>query len=503
MKDYRLVFGLILVAVVLGFGFQGARGIWQPDEGYYVGTAVTMMDRGTLLVPYLGEEIFLDKPPMTYWGIIGGINVFGSNEFGTRAFNALCYVGTVLAVFWLGVSIFGRFYEGIAAAFLYATMAVPFIAANYITPDTPLVLWTTLLAVFFWKSVTAQGRKAGVWKVLMSCALGLGFLAKGPAVLIPCVGFFVFLILRRQFKSYFFSLSMLAGIFCFCIVGLSWYVYMGFKIPGAAQYFFDSQIWGRLVSAKFKRNPGLTGAFIYAPVLLAGTLPWSAILWTKLDELRDTVFKKLWWAELLKRPVALFLLCWFSVPMVLLCLASSRLGLYSLPLFPAIALVCSRFWLDGKTQHAYQFSGAKAWVKPAILCGLWVVVLMGLKFTLGTVYKSEKDARALWQSIKVHLPEGDYEIVTVDDRCDGLLFYGAKEVEEVTRKKYPYPTFSFRESVAAEIKGMADEKSSCIFLIKKERHLEPLLTMFRGAGVVFKEVKLPYDRWLVICQVKS
>ena len=63
---------LLASLAVLAFLFQGSRGLWQPDEGYYIGSAVTMLDKGSFLIPYLGEEVFLDKPPMTYWGIMHG-----------------------------------------------------------------------------------------------------------------------------------------------------------------------------------------------------------------------------------------------------------------------------------------------------------------------------------------------------------------------------------------------------------------------------------------------
>jgi len=96
--------GLLLL---LGFGFQGNRGIWQPDEGYYTGTAVTMMAKDTLFVPYLGEdEIFLDKPPMVYWGIIAGLKIFGHTEFAVRFFHGLCFVLTALLVGALSYSMF-------------------------------------------------------------------------------------------------------------------------------------------------------------------------------------------------------------------------------------------------------------------------------------------------------------------------------------------------------------------------------------------------------------
>ena len=90
---------LLACLLILAFSFQGSRGIWQPDEGYYTGTAVTMLARDSFFVPYLGEhEIFLDKPPMIYWGIIAGLKLFGHSEFAVRFFHALCFVLTSLSV---------------------------------------------------------------------------------------------------------------------------------------------------------------------------------------------------------------------------------------------------------------------------------------------------------------------------------------------------------------------------------------------------------------------
>jgi len=76
-SDAVVLLFLVICLLILAFLFQGSRGIWQPDEGYYVGAAVTMLDRGDLLIPYLSERIFLEKPPITYWGIITGLKLFG------------------------------------------------------------------------------------------------------------------------------------------------------------------------------------------------------------------------------------------------------------------------------------------------------------------------------------------------------------------------------------------------------------------------------------------
>jgi 4-amino-4-deoxy-L-arabinose transferase-like glycosyltransferase len=502
-KNYKVstpvaILSLVICLLILAFAFQGSRGVWQPDEGYYVGTAVTMLDRGNIIIPYLGEDIFLEKPPMIYWGIIGGLKLFGHNEFAVRVFHALCYVFTVLTVGLLGRTLFKSMIHGIAAGVIYATMAIPFVAANFVTPDTPLALWTTVAVLLFWKSIEPNASHVTVWKMLMCLAIGLGFLTKGPAVLIPFAGMFVFLLVRRQTIKYFFTPWILVGFVIFCAAGLGWYAYIAYKVPGAGAYFFDNQIWGRLVSKKYNRNPGMMGALIYIPVLLFGSLPWSSV-WLEKRKQLSSILKKSWWTELKNRPVALFLLCWFFVPVAILSLASSKLSLYPLPVFPAMALALTPLWVRkipaSLLEKKEKFNLP---IKPIALICIWIVILLGTKFALGH-YPADKDGRALWAAMKSYIPEGNYEIVTIDERADGLIFYGAKNVEHVTQKDDPYPTFAITETVLSELKDIPVNKYPHLFLIKGYKHLEQMRAVFTEKTVLYKEIKLPYDRYLLIC----
>ena len=77
--------------LALAFGFQGSRGIYSPDEGYYVSVSQAMAQTGDWLIPRLHQIPWLDKPPLSLWGIAAGLLVFGQNEWGARAFHALCY----------------------------------------------------------------------------------------------------------------------------------------------------------------------------------------------------------------------------------------------------------------------------------------------------------------------------------------------------------------------------------------------------------------------------
>ena len=496
-SDRQISILIVAIVLVSAFTFQGRRGIWQPDEGYYVGTAVTMMKNSNLLIPKLGEELFLEKPPMLYWGIIAGIKTFGQTELACRLSNAVCFALTAALTGLLSFSLFGKKLNAFICAFIYATMAIPFTAANFVTPDTPLTLWTTASILCFWKSLNTDSQHHNLFKMLLYTSLGFGLLTKGPAVFIPCLGMFVYLLLMGQTKKFFSTLWTLPGALLFIITGLSWYFYVSAKVPGAAAYFFDNQIWGRLVTEKYQRNPEPLKAFIYIPVLLFGSLPWSAIWLEKTQRLKTTILSPNWWKNLPQHPRELFLLTVFFVPFLVLSLASSRLALYSLPLFPILAVAVSLLWAD-KLRSLLDEVKLKAFIKPVILVSLWMSLLLFSRLALAHLHNSEKDARALWAEIKPYIPKGKYEIVTLDRRADGLLFYGAQEVENVTRKDNPYPTFSMPEKFETELARISRDNYTHLFIIDSKRELDLVLNILRKHNIETQTIDLEHEKWLLI-----
>ncbi len=499
LSDRQTIISILIAAAVpvLAFAFQGARGLWQPDEGYYVGTAVTMIKNGNFLIPRLGEEIFLEKPPMLYWGIIAAIKTFGQTEFACRLFNAVCFTLTAALTGLLAFALFGKKLTAFVCTLIYATMAIPFIAANFITPDTPLVLWTTASILCFWLSLNTNSQYRNLLKILFYISLGLGFLTKGPAVLIPCSGMFIYLLLARQTKKFFFTPWTLFGILLFIITGLSWYFYVSAKVHGAAAYFFDNQIWGRLVTEKYHRNPGLFKAFLYLPILLFGSLPWSTIWLEKTKQLKTTILNRNWWKNLPQHPVKLFLLAVFFIPLLILSLASSRLAFYCLPLLPLIAVAACPLWA-GKLQPLLDRANAKALARPVALTCLWVLLLLSSRLALAHLYNSEKDARALWAEISPHIPNGKYEIVTIDERADGLLFYGAQEVENVTRKTDPYPTFSMPKTLELELAEMFKDSHVYLFIADDKHEFDVILGALKKYNIEIRTVDLKHEKWLLI-----
>jgi 4-amino-4-deoxy-L-arabinose transferase len=488
----------ILLVLVMAFCFQGIRAIWQPDEGYYASIAFSMNQQGQYLIPMLGEEIFLDKPPMLYWGMIAGLKLFGHSEFAVRAFSGLCFALTTFLIYGMGKGMSGKSSEGFWAGLIYATMGISFFAAGFATQDTPLVLFTTLSMLAFWQSVRPDATCSNLWKMVLCAAVGLGFLTKGPAALIPCGAMFVYLLTTRKIIRYFLTPWAIVGVALFAMLGLSWYAYVSSKQPGALNYFFDSMIWGRLASDKYQRNPGLIGARIYLLALLLGTMPWS-VLWYGRDKGIRRYSSITTWKALRDDPARLLLVCWIVIPMIVLCLASSKLILYALPVFPAMALATAKLLPEtafaGRLNDPLYFQQIS---KRLSFVFVWIGLLLVSRLILGAVPTSS-DCRSLWQELRPYIPTGEYEIVAVDERIDGLWFYDALEVENVTRRTKPYPSFIVPETIEMEVGDMQKDAYVHLFVTQGQKHLREIKNILSRSGWTIQQVQLKYDRWLLLC----
>jgi len=150
-------FHLALLALVLGLGFLGSRGIWDPDEGRYSNVALNMLASGDWLNPHRNHEVgHWTKPPLTYWAIAASVGMLGDTPFAARLPAALSY----LACVWLVLRIARRLAPGseVAAAVIYATMLLPIGASQLITTD---YLLSAAESLAVWAFVEARFGAAG------------------------------------------------------------------------------------------------------------------------------------------------------------------------------------------------------------------------------------------------------------------------------------------------------------------------------------------------------
>ncbi|GLQ88348.1 ArnT family glycosyltransferase [Dyella flagellata] len=396
---------LICFGLLLGFAFQGTRGLWSPDEGRYTVAALQMLDTGNYLAPaYSPDEVNFSKPPTTYWVIAASIKLFGRNSWAVRVPYALAFVLTLLLLYVAGRRMVPE--KPWLPGLVYGCAAAPFMAGNIVSTDAFLTLCEALAMLGFLRAAfdeNERGRQRYV--LLMWLGWGLAFLTKGPPGLIPLLAVIPFIVRRDGWPGLrrFFPLS---GIVLFLAVGLSWYAVVVLRYAGLLHYFLHQEVYNRVFTAAHKRNAGWFGWIkIYLPVLGLGLLPW----WPATGRLiRRWVSAERWGAKA-SPSVELLLVLWFLLPFVLFCLVQSRLPLYMLPLFLPLSLLIALELRDRVDLHQ---------TRQQVLLALWVVVLLGVKAGVAYGWHPKYDNRQMAAELRAATSPEQYQALIFVENTD-------------------------------------------------------------------------------------
>jgi 4-amino-4-deoxy-L-arabinose transferase-like glycosyltransferase len=159
---------------------------------------------------------------------------------------------------------------------------------------------------------------------------GLTFLTKGPvASLLLLLILAPFALLHRgQGARRTESWGLAWGIPLIVALALPWYLYAMLKTPGLLQYFVGDQLASRLGSSGMGHPHSWT---YYIAVFPALGLPWILFAPKGWRALRHAA-----------SPLATFLGLWALVPPVVFSVPATKLPLYVLPAYPALALLAAR-----------------------------------------------------------------------------------------------------------------------------------------------------------------
>jgi 4-amino-4-deoxy-L-arabinose transferase-like glycosyltransferase len=173
---------LLLVVIAL---FTLLPGTWQMplldrDEPRFSRATVEMEEGGDWLVPHFNGDYRFDKPPLTYWAMHVGYEVFGHGELGARVHSVLASLIVAALIFSFGRALYGvraGFWAG--AGFL--TLFQVWQHGRLAVADMPMVAAVTATHWALWKLLSAEApRRWGTWFWVLWGSLSLGFLAKGP-----------------------------------------------------------------------------------------------------------------------------------------------------------------------------------------------------------------------------------------------------------------------------------------------------------------------------------
>ncbi|MEP6765752.1 MAG: glycosyltransferase family 39 protein [Gemmatimonadaceae bacterium] len=129
---------------------------------------------------------YFDHPPGIALLIRGGTALFGNNRLGIRAGPALCALVMHVSLTVLAVRL-GNARDGVRAAMIMTLLPLATLGLVLATPDAPLLASASVALLCLERALNApvKSRASLCWWLLTGVALGIAFVSKYAAVLLP------------------------------------------------------------------------------------------------------------------------------------------------------------------------------------------------------------------------------------------------------------------------------------------------------------------------------
>lgn len=391
----------------------GAYPLLIPDEGRYVGVALSMLQSGDYLVPRLDGLPFFHKPPLHYWLTALSLKVAGVNFVGARLVPALMAALLIGAMHAFCRRHASRQHAAWTALILVSSPLL-FGASHYANLDMTVAAWITCCVLLGAHTALQmeQGRPYRLALMGLYATAGLAFLAKGLiGILIPG-GILVFWLLGRRKPGILLRLFSLTGLGVLALVATPWMWAMQARYPGFFDYYIVYQHFQRFLETGFNNPQPFWFYFALMPV---ATLTWTPFLFQRrrgarrpddgLGPVRGLMLSAL-----------LTVVVFFSIP-------TSKLVGYVLPAIGP----WSFFLADALVRRRGQ--GGEAGADRRAVWSLALGVLLCLGAVAAMVLRPQVNSRALGHVLAAEYKPGD-QVVFVNDYRYDLGFYvpGLKSV---------------------------------------------------------------------------
>ena len=331
MSKRQSVLLILALSVAVMYANIGGLDIYALDEAKNAEAAREMFESGDYITPYFNYELRTDKPPLHYYFMAAGYQIFGENAFGARFFSSLAGVVTIMLVFLFGHKHFGQRVATFSALVLISSLHTAF-QFHMSVPDPYLILFMTWGFLSFYNAYISNNK----WHLLaFYFAIGCGLLTKGPIALgLAGLTALLFLILNKDFKwSTIVRMQPFTGVILSLGLAFPWYYMVHMRTGGEwTDGFFFKHNFNRFSSAM----EGHDGIFLltFAYVILLGMLAYLPFVFQSVKSA---------WKDRKDQSASLFLLTGVTVIVVFFAISSTKLPNYTTPAYPLLALLIGNY----------------------------------------------------------------------------------------------------------------------------------------------------------------
>lgn len=344
---------LCLLASSFLFWDLGYTGLAARDEANYSEPAREMLVSHDWLVPRRNGVPRLNKPPLTYWALVGLYRLFGLKAWAGRLLSAGSALATVaLLVWWVGRSTASAsaWWVGVALS------SSPFFLAeaHVTTTDMFLCFWLTAAVIAGFEGL--QGPRPRALPVLLFfVAAGAGTLTKGPVALaLPGLIVLISSAAGNRWRRIHWP-AFAGGWAVYALLSVPWFVLLEQAEPGAVKTFFLRENISRFATGV---DHSAAPVWYFVPVLLLAVLPWTSLLpsavWRPIRLLQTSRDSD---AAALVVPATV----WWVTPFVLFSVSATKLVSYVLPCIPPLAILLGMV-LNDRWQENHPPSRGPVWL---------------------------------------------------------------------------------------------------------------------------------------------
>ena len=299
-NHYKRYFWLVVLLLLARCLVLPLLPLSDPTEGRYALIAKEMVTSGDWVTPHLWHDgklvPFLGKPPLYFWCSAACMKIFGINEFSARLPGVISLAITLMLM-WQVLRRYTTVEIAWRAVLLCVSSVVIFVSSGIVIVDIMLTMGLSgaLFAYFAFSMETDRSIRRR-WSLLVFVMLALGFMTKGPVVLVlfglPVLVWTAWFHRYRDIVDYTWHL----GLTIFFVIVLPWFLLAENQNPGFMKYFFVHENFLRFVTHDYGDKYGgghehIRGAAIW--MMFVAASPWSFYLLYKLIKLKKQIHFKM------------------------------------------------------------------------------------------------------------------------------------------------------------------------------------------------------------------